>query len=146
MMTLDDAIKQAFSALYEEEEYLEKDSALWCAMQVLKKYVGWIDDPEDPEEEEVTMNHDRDYRAELIETFEEFVQATFPTFDTPGDIKEFLDLYEVDSLHLAQMRRLRERVVERIEELEMQREAIEQTVGELIEIERQASERLQQAR
>ena len=65
---------------------------------------------------------------------------------TLRDIKEFLDLYEVDSLHLAQMRRLRERVVERIEELEMQREAIEQTVAELIEIERQASERLLQAR
>lgn len=61
------------------------------------------------------------------------------------EIKEFLDLYDVDSLHLNQMIHLRDRVRARIAELDAQKEALEQTLSELIEIERQAGERIANA-
>lgn len=64
---------------------------------------------------------------------------------TLREIKEFLDLYDVDSLHLNQMIHLRDRVRERIAELLAQKEALEQTLGELIEIERQADDRIASA-
>lgn len=64
---------------------------------------------------------------------------------TLREIKEFLDLYDVDSLHLNQMMHLRDRVRERIVELHAQKEALEQTLHELIEIERQADDRIASA-
>ena len=60
-------------------------------------------------------------------------------------IQEFLDLYEVDSRHLEQTRRLMARVVERINALESQREALDQTLSELREIERQCRDRIAEA-
>lgn len=64
---------------------------------------------------------------------------------TLREIKEFLDLYDVDSLHLNQMIHLRDRVRERIVELNAQKEALEQTLDELIDIERQADDRIASA-
>lgn len=58
------------------------------------------------------------------------------------EIKEFLDLYDVDSLHLAQTRQLLARVSERLEALELQRVALDQTIGELEDIARQCQERI----
>lgn len=58
------------------------------------------------------------------------------------EIKEFLDLYDVDSLHLAQTRQLLSRVSERLEALELQRVALDQTIGELEDIARQCQERI----
>ena len=60
-------------------------------------------------------------------------------------IKEFLDLYEVDSRHLEQTRRLLARVSERMEALEAQREALDQTLGELRDIASECRERIAQA-
>jgi len=57
-------------------------------------------------------------------------------------IKEFLDLYEVDDRHLEQTRRLLERVTERTDSLEAQRIALDQTLGELHDIARQCRERI----
>jgi DNA-binding transcriptional MerR regulator len=62
------------------------------------------------------------------------------------EIKEFLDLYTVDALHLNQMLHLRGRVRSRISELHEQREALDLTLQELIEIERQTDERIAAAR
>jgi DNA-binding transcriptional MerR regulator len=61
---------------------------------------------------------------------------------TLRQIKEFLDLYDVDSTHREQMRALVGAVHERIETLREQRRALEQTLDELIDIERQALARL----
>ncbi len=61
------------------------------------------------------------------------------------EIKEFLDLYEVDSLHLEQTRRLLVRVTERMDALEAQREALDQTLGELHDIVRQCEARIAEA-
>jgi DNA-binding transcriptional MerR regulator len=58
------------------------------------------------------------------------------------EIKEFLDLYTVDALHLNQMLHLRGQVRSRISELRKQREALDLTLRELIEIERQTDERI----
>jgi DNA-binding transcriptional MerR regulator len=58
------------------------------------------------------------------------------------EIKEFLDLYDADPAHAEQMRRLALRVGERLEELEAQRHALEQTIDELRQIERDALARL----
>jgi DNA-binding transcriptional MerR regulator len=58
------------------------------------------------------------------------------------EIKEFLDLYDADPAHAEQMRRLALRIGERLEELEAQRDALEQTIGELRQIEREALARL----
>ena len=54
------------------------------------------------------------------------------------DIAEFLDLYDADPQHLEQMRALAERVRLRIEELEQQRDALDQTLGELAKLEGEA--------
>lgn len=58
------------------------------------------------------------------------------------EIKEFLDLYNVDARHLHQTIHLRERVRTRISELHKQREALDLTLLELIEIERQTDEEI----
>ena len=58
------------------------------------------------------------------------------------EIQEFLDLYDADPQHLEQMRALAGRCRERIEELEAQKAALEQTVGELAQIEREALARV----
>ncbi|KKC26297.1 MerR family transcriptional regulator [Sphingomonas sp. SRS2] len=57
-------------------------------------------------------------------------------------IKEFLDLYDADSLHLSQTRRLLERVSERMSALVAQREAVDQTLHELQDIARQCHDRI----
>jgi DNA-binding transcriptional MerR regulator len=61
------------------------------------------------------------------------------------EIKEFLDLYDVDALHLEQMRLLAGRVSERLAELRHQRAAIEQTIKELEDIEQETLARIMQA-
>lgn len=58
------------------------------------------------------------------------------------EIKEFLDLYDVDPAHVEQMRRLVERVRERLGDLEQQRIALDETVRELREIERDVEARI----
>jgi DNA-binding transcriptional MerR regulator len=65
---------------------------------------------------------------------------------TLRDIKEFLDLYDVDTLHLTQVKHLRERVRGRVAELRHQKEALELTIAELIDVERQATDRIDSAR
>lgn len=55
------------------------------------------------------------------------------------EIGEFLSLYETDQQQLGQMRHLVGRVTDRLVELGQQREAIEQTIGELEAIEAQAN-------
>ncbi|MFA5967837.1 MAG: MerR family DNA-binding transcriptional regulator [Sphingomonas sp.] len=59
------------------------------------------------------------------------------------DVEEFLDLYDADPQHLEQMRALSERVRLRIDELEQQREALDQTITELREIDCQARARIE---
>lgn len=54
------------------------------------------------------------------------------------EIKEFLDLYDVDPEHTEQVRTLKARVSDRIADLRKQKRAIEQTLEELVSIERQA--------
>jgi DNA-binding transcriptional MerR regulator len=54
------------------------------------------------------------------------------------EIKEFLDLYDVDPEHHEQVRALLTRVTDRIDELRQQKTAIEQTLEELLSIERQS--------
>jgi DNA-binding transcriptional MerR regulator len=61
------------------------------------------------------------------------------------EIQEFLDLYDSDPQHVEQMRRLAARARERADELEQQKIAIEQTVTELRQIEREAMERVEAA-
>lgn len=56
------------------------------------------------------------------------------------EIKEFLDLYEVDPEHIGQVRKLAAKVGERIAELRRQKRAIEQTLAELSLIEQQAQD------
>jgi len=58
------------------------------------------------------------------------------------EIKEFLDLYDVDPNHIEQMSRLVARVEQRLEALEQQRIALEETVGELRQIRDEALARL----
>ena len=58
------------------------------------------------------------------------------------EIKEFLDLYDADTLHLSQTKRLLERVTERLDALEAQREALDQTLTELHDIARQCRDRI----
>lgn len=58
---------------------------------------------------------------------------------TIREIKEFLDLYEVDPEHLEQVRNLHTKVAARIKDLHKQKRAIEQTLSELISIEQQAA-------
>jgi DNA-binding transcriptional MerR regulator len=58
------------------------------------------------------------------------------------DIQTFLDLYDADPQHVEQMRALADRVGERIAELEQHRVAIDQTLAELRQIEREALARV----
>jgi DNA-binding transcriptional MerR regulator len=58
------------------------------------------------------------------------------------EIKEFLDLYNVDARHLNQTLHLRDQVRNRISELRKQREALDQTLRELIEIERETDKEI----
>ncbi len=60
------------------------------------------------------------------------------------DIKEFLDLYVVDTTKTEQMRVLLKKVKSRIALLEEQRQALELSLTELREVERQATEALAQ--
>ncbi|MBP8235245.1 MerR family DNA-binding transcriptional regulator [Rhizorhabdus sp.] len=62
------------------------------------------------------------------------------------EIKEFLDLYDADPLHLEQTKRLLARVNERVDALEAQREALDQTLGELRDIVGQCEARIAAAR
>lgn len=54
------------------------------------------------------------------------------------EIHEFLDLYDVDPQHVEQMRQLAAKAGERIRELRSQKRAIDQTIDELLAIERDA--------
>lgn len=51
-----------------------------------------------------------------------------------SEIKRYLDLYDADVTHRAQQLLLRDRVLDRLRKLERQREAIDQTIGELNDI------------
>jgi DNA-binding transcriptional MerR regulator len=64
---------------------------------------------------------------------------------TVREIKEFLDLYDVDPEHVEQMRRFSQRVHERLEELEQRKAAIEETIAELRQLERETRENLARA-
>ena len=64
---------------------------------------------------------------------------------TLRDIQEILDLYDADPQHLEQMRALAGRCRERIDELEAQRDALDQTLSELAAIEREALGRVEKA-
>ncbi|WP_333605634.1 MerR family transcriptional regulator [Novosphingobium sp.] len=59
------------------------------------------------------------------------------------EIKEFLDLYDADPEHLEQVRQLRSKVGIRITDLRKQKRAIEQTLEELLLIDRQTREWLE---
>nr|WP_188768984.1 MerR family DNA-binding transcriptional regulator [Novosphingobium endophyticum] len=61
------------------------------------------------------------------------------------EIKEFLDLYDVDPEHVEQMRQLLVKVSQRIVELHRQKRAIEQTLEELGRIEQETKDWLQRA-
>ncbi len=61
------------------------------------------------------------------------------------EIQEFLDLYDADPQHVEQMRRLASRARERADELEHQKVALDQTIVELRQIEREAMERVDAA-
>ena len=61
------------------------------------------------------------------------------------EIKEFLDLYDTDDLHLEQTRRLLARVGDRIDGLEKQRQALDQTLDELQDIAHQCRHRIAEA-
>jgi len=58
------------------------------------------------------------------------------------DIKEYLDLYDVEPTHAEQIHLLRDKVRSRIDQLEDQKHALEETLSELRDIERQTSEAL----
>lgn len=59
-----------------------------------------------------------------------------------ADIKEYLDLYAVDTSQVEQLQLLIKKVHDRLDDLEAQRRALEATIAELGEIERQAVEAL----
>lgn len=61
------------------------------------------------------------------------------------EIKEFLDLYEVDPRQRVQMEQLVIRVRSKREDLEHQRQALDETIGELAAIEREAADWLARA-
>jgi len=64
---------------------------------------------------------------------------------TVREIKEFLDLYDVDPEHAEQRRRFLLRVRERLDELEQRKAAIDETIAELRALEREAAETLERA-
>jgi DNA-binding transcriptional MerR regulator len=61
------------------------------------------------------------------------------------EIKEFLDLYDVDPAHMEQMRRFVRRVRERLTELEQRKAALDETIAELRKLESEALETLANA-
>jgi DNA-binding transcriptional MerR regulator len=61
---------------------------------------------------------------------------------TLRDIKEYLDLYDADPTHAKQLRLLLTAVRSRILRLEDQRRALDEALGELLEVETQAREAL----
>lgn len=61
------------------------------------------------------------------------------------EIKEFLDLYEVDPDHVEQMRRFVVRVRQRLSELEQRKAALDETIGELRQLESEALSNLARA-
>ncbi len=60
------------------------------------------------------------------------------------EIREYLDLYDVDHTHTEQLRVLRKAVGHRLARLREQRQALEQTIAELEDIELQANAALAQ--
>jgi DNA-binding transcriptional MerR regulator len=62
-----------------------------------------------------------------------------------AEIKDFLDLYDVDDQHIEQMRFVLKRGRERIRSLETQLEDVKQTLSELRELERQIVDQLEAA-
>jgi len=64
---------------------------------------------------------------------------------TVREIKEFLDLYDVDPEHVEQMRRFIQRVRGRLAELEQRRAALEETIAELRQLEWEAVANLEKA-
>ena len=62
-----------------------------------------------------------------------------------AEIKDFLDLYDVDDQHIEQMRFVLAHGRERIKSLEVQLEDVQQTLSELRELERQIVEHLKAA-
>ena len=62
------------------------------------------------------------------------------------EIREFLDLYDTDPQHVEQMTLLADRVKSRIADLEQQRLALEETLAELTQIERDARDWIKRAR
>ena len=58
------------------------------------------------------------------------------------DIKEYLDLYDVEPTHAEQILLLHEKVRLRIHQLEDQKNALEETLSELRDIERQTGDAL----
>jgi DNA-binding transcriptional MerR regulator len=58
------------------------------------------------------------------------------------EIKQFLDLYNTDPKHLEQLKALAARVDERIEELNTQKLALDETLIELHDIKRETLERI----
>jgi DNA-binding transcriptional MerR regulator len=61
------------------------------------------------------------------------------------EIREFLDLYDADPSHLEQMRHLAARVSERLDELDRQKQALEQTMDEMRWIQNEATVRIREA-
>ena len=64
---------------------------------------------------------------------------------TLADIQQFLNLYDADPQHIEQMRALAGRCRERIGELQARKEALDQTIGEMEQLEREALQRIAQA-
>ena len=64
---------------------------------------------------------------------------------TVREIKEFLDLYDVDPEHVEQMRRFILRVRERLAELEQRKAALDETIAELRALERETLNNLERA-
>ncbi len=60
------------------------------------------------------------------------------------EIKEYLDLYDIDLRHVVQVRKTLAAVRKRIAKLQEQQVALEQSLEELVKIERQAEKRLMQ--
>jgi DNA-binding transcriptional MerR regulator len=62
-----------------------------------------------------------------------------------AEIQQFLNLYDADPQHIEQMRLLATRCRERITELQAKKEALDQTIGEMETLEREALQRIVQA-
>ncbi len=62
---------------------------------------------------------------------------------TLADIREYLELYEIDTSQISQLKRLGEKVSQRIGDLKHQREALERSLAELVEIQIQVKAALE---